>query len=526
MLGLTLALLAVVVVVGRRRPVATEHDASAALRPAVLGPAPVEVVPGVYLLGGLAPAAAYVVRTSAGLVLIDSGLDPDARSLKRQMTWLGLEWKSVCAILLTHVHADHTGGAQHLRAATGAKVYAGWDDSACLRAGGPREAFFSAFPFPPEVVPSRTTVDVELKGDQTIVIGDVHFEALDMPGHTPGSIGYWMDRNHLRVLFSGDVILSLVGNDKAYSRLAKPLGTYLAYLAPRYRGDAKAFLASLRKLRALPAPDLVLPGHPRMDPEPPSPTLSQERWEAILDDGIRDMETLLARQASDGANFLDGTPRQLLPDLYYLGEFKGAAVYGCFAASNFFLVNAPGGPGLMDHVKTRLEQLGVKPAEPTAVLLTACGPEETAGLNDLMADSHAQVVAAPAGLDRVKELVVPGARLLSTAELPQRGWFSVDPVTLRGRGLAPVAYQVHWANKCVLFSGRIPIKSNPTAASELLKDFSQGRGSRIDYAASLEELSRLTPDLWLPAVPVDAQGANLYDRDWQDILEYNRQLLR
>ena len=46
------------------------------------------------------------------------------------------------------------------------------------------------------------------------------------------------------------------------------LGTYAAYLPPLYRANAQDYLASLRKLRALRAPDLVLPGHPRMDPVP------------------------------------------------------------------------------------------------------------------------------------------------------------------------------------------------------------------------------------------------------------------
>ena len=56
------------------------------------------------------------------------------------------------------------------------------------------------------------------------------------------------------------------------------------------------------------------------------------------------METLVARYEADGADFLDGVPKQLLPDLYYLGDFRGVAVYGFFASSKFFVVDAPGGP--------------------------------------------------------------------------------------------------------------------------------------------------------------------------------------
>jgi glyoxylase-like metal-dependent hydrolase (beta-lactamase superfamily II) len=113
-----------------------------------LGPSAVTLVPGVHLLGGLEPSVAYVVETSAGLVLIDSGLKADANQLKEQMARLGLDWKRVRAVLLTHVHGDHSGGAEYIHASTGAKVYAGAGDAPVLHAGGPREAFFSTFYMP------------------------------------------------------------------------------------------------------------------------------------------------------------------------------------------------------------------------------------------------------------------------------------------------------------------------------------------------------------------------------------------
>ena len=171
------------------------------------------VVPGIYILGGLAPSVAYVVETSQGLVLVDSGLDDDAGLLKSQMTALGLDWKRVRAILLTHVHGDHSGGAEALRAATGAKVYAGAGDAQVLKDGQSRAAFFSTF-FMPDHNPHPTTVDVALEGDKTLTFGDVRIQALAMPGHTPGSVCYLLERKNLRVLFAGDVIMMLRGDEK------------------------------------------------------------------------------------------------------------------------------------------------------------------------------------------------------------------------------------------------------------------------------------------------------------------------
>ena len=120
-----------------------------------------------------------------------------------------------------------------MRAATGARVFAGLGDAAVLRAGGPREAVFSTF-YRPNDQPHPTTVDVELKGGESIAFGDVTFHALAMPGHTPGSICYLMERSKLRgALFAGDVILMLAGDEKPHSQKRKPLGTYSAYLKRR-----------------------------------------------------------------------------------------------------------------------------------------------------------------------------------------------------------------------------------------------------------------------------------------------------
>jgi glyoxylase-like metal-dependent hydrolase (beta-lactamase superfamily II) len=491
-----------------------------ASRTPLLGSRALAVAPGVYLLGGLSPGAAYAVETSPGLILVDSGLSEDAGGLKSQIASLGLEWTRVRAVLLTHAHGDHCGGAEHLRAALGAKVYAGQGDAAVLKAGGPREAFFSNF-YVPNEVPHPTTVDVELNGGESLLFGDARIRVLAMPGHTPGSTCYLMERAGIRVLFAGDVISRLRGDPESHSTYARPLGTYSVYLPPRYRGDAVAYLASLRALRALPVPDLVLPGHPGAETDPQSPCLSQRAWEALLDQGIADLETLLGRFKRDGANFLDGNPKKLLSHLYYLGDFHGAAVYGFFAASKFFLVDAPGGPGLRKFVVARLDQLGLKLAGPTTILLTSCGPETTAGLREFVETGDVTVVAPSSGLDQIRRSLPAGTNILPAEELRKKGWFDVTPIPLRGRGFAPVAYSMLWAGKTVLFSGGIPIRVKEETSRELVAEISKSRDDAADYLISVNRLAASSPDLWLPAVATDGRNANLYDSEWPDIIAEN-----
>jgi hypothetical protein len=335
-----------------------------------------------------------------------------------------------------------------------------------------------------------------------------------------------MERADRPVLFSGDAIWSL-------SPQSRSLGTRAAYLAPRYGGNAAAFLATLRRLRALPVPDLVLPGHPRLDPVPSNPAITSERWQTLLDAGIAEMERLQARHAKDGANFLDGNPKMLLPGLAYLGDLGNSAVYafllpagaGGDGAGRLFIVDAPG-PGLSEFLADRLRHLGLKPQTPTAVLLTSGDPEATAGLGKLIEKARCPVVASAPACKAVERVCPGGTRFLAAEDLAQKGWFEVKSMALGGRGIGSVAYLVPRMQKSVLFSGRILSKATPQAAQALWKDFLQAPGNRADYQTTLERLRNLKPDLWLPAHPVDGQNANLYEDDWKEILDGNAEIAR
>ncbi len=484
------------------------------------------VAPGIGALAGLSPSSAYVIETSEGLILIDSGLEADASPVKAELAKLGLDWRRIRAILLTHAHGDHTGGAATLRRQTGARLYVGAGDAAVLREGGPREAFFSTFAMPGHT-PHPTPVDVELRGGELIVVGDVRVEAISAPGHTPGSTCYLSERQGLRAFFAGDVIMMLRGDEPPRDEMGKPLGTYSAYLAPSYRGDARATLQSLKALRRIPVPDLVLPGHPRAQPNPEDPRISQSRWEEILDSGIRDMENLIARFKADGADFLDGHPRLLLPNLYYLGERGGAAVYGFYVGERFFLVDAPGGPGLLAFVADQLRQLGREPARPSAVLLTDVGPLSTQGLADMVEKANPVVIAGYAGIDRAREVCPPGTSIGPAEELSDRGWFPVETVTLDGRGWSPIAYRVILGGKSVLFSGQIPVKMSQEAGESLIADLTHPPGDPQGYLRAMTRLHRAgRSDLWLPLIPTHGQNANLYGQDWDRTIEENLAVLR
>jgi glyoxylase-like metal-dependent hydrolase (beta-lactamase superfamily II) len=462
---------------------------------------------------------AYAVETSDGLVLVDSGLEASGAWLAREVRVRGLDISRLRLILLTHAHGDHSLGAEAFRRATGAKVYAGRGDCQALRTGAPREAFFSTH-FMPDYKAHPTTVDVELSGGEVIPVGDVRFRVIAAPGHTPGSVCYLLEKDGHTALFSGDVVNSVAsGSEPRFG-----LGTYAAYLAPRYRGDAGAYLATLQTLLASPAPDFILPGHPERGDQDFRVTPAE--WQSVLGDGIGAMRVLLARYREGGANFLDGVPKELLRDLYYLGDFGGAAIYCLVTPAGAFLFDAPGGPDLVGFVGARLPQLGVKSAAVAAVVLTSCDPDALAGLQALVQKTGCKVVAPAAGRQAVPDFCRRGATVLTEGELERAGWFPVRAVPLGGRGVAPVAYVLRWRNKTVLISGRIPIKLTPPTAEQLIRSLVEPGGSTEHYLQALGRLGDLRPDLWLPLVPEGGQNANLYGGDWAETLSANEQLVR
>jgi len=471
---------------------------------------PVTLAARIHMLGRLAPSVVYAVETSEGLVLIDSGLEPDAAELIDQLAALGLEESNVCAILLTHVHGDHTLGARFLRELTGAKIYAGQADCEPLRSGGPREAIFSTFPMAGVSI-HATPVDVELKGEEELIFGDTRIRVLATPGHTPGSVCYLLEKDHQRALFGGDTISSLLGD----------LGTYAAYLAPRYRGNARDYLASLRKLRAMPTPDLILPGHPNEEGQPHSPRLSDAQWHELLERGITDMQRLVARFDADGEDFLDGLPKELLRGLHYLGDYQGRAVFVLQSAEHLVLIDAPGDDGLAAFVTERLRAQGIETPTLTAVWLTSGAPDATGGLPSVaqtwsglvVADSEARAAIAPS--------LPPTISWRTPAELEKAGWFQVQAISLPGGGPGATAYLLRWLDRDVLLSGSTPSTLGPASLEHLHDTLRGPAGDYREYVDALSQLRNLKPNLWLPAHPTNGQNANLYDDQWLQILRGN-----
>src|SRR5687767_2312293 len=143
---------------------------------------PVRIFDNVYAIGSIGTVA-YVIQTSAGLILIDA-LSPNELEtrLLPGLARLGLDPAQVKIVLVAHGHADHFGGAGYFQQRFGTRVYVSAADwnlmEAPARGRGPA----------PAVAPPKR--DANLEEGSPITLGDVTVRAVAVPGHTPGSMGF------------------------------------------------------------------------------------------------------------------------------------------------------------------------------------------------------------------------------------------------------------------------------------------------------------------------------------------------
>ncbi len=120
----------------------------------------------------------WMLHDGRQAIVVDPG---EAAPVEQALHRRGL---TLQAILVTHHHADHVGGVDALRAATGAQVY-----------GPARERM-------PEPL-------VRLAQGDTVDALGLQFQVIDVPGHTAGHIAYYCaDMDGAPLLFCGDTLFS------------------------------------------------------------------------------------------------------------------------------------------------------------------------------------------------------------------------------------------------------------------------------------------------------------------------------
>jgi glyoxylase-like metal-dependent hydrolase (beta-lactamase superfamily II) len=205
----------------------------------------------------------YLIAGDDGsLHLIDTGYDGDEnwRLFRSALDGFGLALDDIATVFVTHLHPDHLGMTERLRAASGARVgmlrreHLGL---AAVAAGGltPPTGLLEGWGVPPERRPELSiplgadlvahgipTVDRDYEPGDTLDVPGREIEVLWTPGHTAGS-ACLVDVDD-GVLFTGDTVLpkifsglGLGDRGLAGEAATNPIADYLDSLTSLARYD-------------------------------------------------------------------------------------------------------------------------------------------------------------------------------------------------------------------------------------------------------------------------------------------------
>src|SRR5436190_6732963 len=208
---------------------------------------PAKIFDNVYVIGN-SGTVAYVINTSAGLVMIDAlGANQVESVLLPGFKALGLDPARVKAIIVGHGHADHFGGTAYMQEHYGSTIYISAADWNLMENPPPARGGRQGGPAAPLLKHDQLIVD-----GQPLVFGDFKLLPVAIPGHTPGSMGFIFPvkdggKTRMAALYGGTVLTPGIVSDEG-------LQTYLQSMA--------RFKDATRKAKV----EVEIQNHPLMDP--------------------------------------------------------------------------------------------------------------------------------------------------------------------------------------------------------------------------------------------------------------------
>jgi metallo-beta-lactamase class B len=162
---------------------------------------PFRIVGNLYYVGTY-DLACYLITTTQGNILINTGLAASAAQIKSNIETLGFTFADTKILLTTHAHYDHVGALAVIKKMTGAKFMADEKDAEVLATGGTADYELGKY----GITFKPVKADRLLQDDDTISLGNMQLVMLHHPGHTKGSCSFLFtvkdDQRSYRVLIA------------------------------------------------------------------------------------------------------------------------------------------------------------------------------------------------------------------------------------------------------------------------------------------------------------------------------------
>jgi metallo-beta-lactamase class B len=146
---------------------------------------PFQIVGNLYYVGTY-DLACYLITTSQGNILINTGLASSVKQIKKNIKKLGFKFSDTKILLNTQAHYDHMGAMAAIKKKTGAKLMINEKDADVAKDGGHSDYALGGKGSTFEPV----TPDQLLHDGDTVSLGNIKLVMLHHPGHTKGSCSF------------------------------------------------------------------------------------------------------------------------------------------------------------------------------------------------------------------------------------------------------------------------------------------------------------------------------------------------
>jgi metallo-beta-lactamase class B len=241
---------------------------------------PIALFDNLYYVGN-SYVCSYILKTSDGLIMIDTLYGEFSQKTIDAMKQVGLNPKEIRYVIVTHGHSDHYGGAKLVQGISDARVALTEADWTLMEHSSRGDG---------DAIVHRGARDIVIKDGDTLTLGDTTLKFYITPGHTPGVASmefpvYDQGQIYKAFLFGGHNVTS--NAPEAF----------------------EMFIASVKRLQAtLTGVDVSLTSHPwaveileRIEklktrkPGDPNPFVAPEEFKAFLQERLEDAQTRLAQ---------------------------------------------------------------------------------------------------------------------------------------------------------------------------------------------------------------------------------------